>query len=130
MNEYAIPGDWASAAACRGATARMAMARETGHDARRRNSERNERAKAICATCPVLDECRQWALTSPDPAEQMIAGGLTPDERFAARTGARRRRSGDPRVPCDRSAPFLPLVLLVDAVVHGEADQLTLTAAP
>lgn len=37
--------------------------------------------KAICAVCPVLDECRAWALTEPDPAVSHIAGGLHPEER-------------------------------------------------
>jgi hypothetical protein len=35
-------------------------------------------AKAICARCPVLDECRAWARRS---LAYGIAGGLTADER-------------------------------------------------
>ena len=42
-------------------------------------------AKAICRRCPVLEECRDWALTDPDPAEAMMAGGLTFDERVVLR---------------------------------------------
>ncbi len=41
--------------------------------------------KAICRGCPVLEQCRDWALTDPDPAEAMIAGGLTFDERVMLR---------------------------------------------
>ena len=37
-------------------------------------------AKRVCARCPVLDDCRRWAVTdAPDYCG--IAGGLTPAER-------------------------------------------------
>ncbi len=45
-------------------------------------------AKAICRGCPVLEPCRDWALTGPDPAEAMIAGGLTFAERVVLRRGS------------------------------------------
>jgi hypothetical protein len=35
----------------------------------------------------VLDECRAWALSSPDPAFAMVAGALTPEERARLRAG-------------------------------------------
>ena len=38
-----------------------------------------EAAKAICATCPVREECLQWAL--PVPSLDGIWGGTTPLER-------------------------------------------------
>jgi WhiB family transcriptional regulator, redox-sensing transcriptional regulator len=38
-----------------------------------------ERAKAVCASCPVREQCLDWALaTGQDPG---IWGGLTEDER-------------------------------------------------
>jgi hypothetical protein len=43
------------------------------------------RAKTLCASCPRLDECRAWSLGEPDPANGMIAGGMTPADRKAAR---------------------------------------------
>ena len=49
--------------------------------------------KAICRGCPVLEQCRAWALTAPDPAEAMIAGGLTFAERVVL------RRAFSPRAP-------------------------------
>jgi len=38
-------------------------------------------AKAICATCPVIDKCRDFAIN--DNIEFGIYGGMTPDERKA-----------------------------------------------
>ena len=50
-------------------------------------------AKAVCAGCPVLDECRGWALDTKEP--NGIFGGLTADERESMRRrGARARRAG------------------------------------
>jgi len=43
------------------------------------------KAKAICATCPVLEPCQAWAMTDPDPAYDLIAGGLDPLERARIR---------------------------------------------
>jgi hypothetical protein len=42
-------------------------------------------AKTICADCPVLEPCRAWALTRPDPCEALVAGGFTPAERTIRR---------------------------------------------
>jgi WhiB family redox-sensing transcriptional regulator len=55
--------------------------------ARRR---RAEAAKAICATCPVIKECREQSLTVREPYG--VWGGLSEDERAAilARRGNRR----------------------------------------
>lgn len=36
-------------------------------------------AKAICATCPVIDACLDWAITTND--EHAVLGGTTPKER-------------------------------------------------
>ncbi len=46
--------------------------------ARRR---RDESAKAVCATCPVMEQCRQHALTVREPYG--VWGGMTEDEREA-----------------------------------------------
>lgn len=42
--------------------------------------EREARAKAICASCPVLDMCRNHALAVQEPYG--VWGGLTEDERL------------------------------------------------
>lgn len=39
-------------------------------------------AKAVCARCPVLEECREWAL---NVQEWGIAGGLSEEERRTVR---------------------------------------------
>lgn len=39
----------------------------------------SHRAKAICATCPHIDPCRQHALTHPEPYG--VWGGLSESER-------------------------------------------------
>lgn len=84
---YATPGPWADDASCRGAVdAFVSPRREEGSLVRVRVA----RAKSICQVCPVLDECREWALTDPDPAYGLIAGGMTPRER--SRVAVRRAK--------------------------------------
>lgn len=49
---------------------------------------REERAKAICAVCPVIDDCRDYALTIREPYG--IWGGYTESERRRAASAQRR----------------------------------------
>ncbi len=49
-------------------------------------------AKRICATCPVLDACREYAIALPDL--EGIWGGTTERQRARARV-ARRKATGD-----------------------------------
>ncbi|HJP76184.1 MAG TPA: WhiB family transcriptional regulator [Pseudonocardiaceae bacterium] len=51
---------------------------------------REERAKAACRVCPVLEPCRQHALAVHEPYG--IWGGMTPRER-SAEIAARRKHS-------------------------------------
>lgn len=77
----AAPGDWVEHAECGRVGANMAMEATTsehGVDARRQ----------VCLRCPVVDECRAWALTDPDPAFGHMAGGMTPRERWLWRKAA------------------------------------------
>lgn len=55
-------------------------------------------AKAICASCPVLVQCRTYAVNELSSNEPGIWGGMTRDERRAARRRmlAARRRSKAP----------------------------------
>lgn len=40
-------------------------------------------AKALCATCPLLPPCREYALTQPPDALFGVWGGLTQRDRRA-----------------------------------------------
>jgi WhiB family transcriptional regulator, redox-sensing transcriptional regulator len=48
-------------------------------------SRRADRAKAICQRCPVLEQCRRYALTAREPYG--VWGGLTEEERRDLWTG-------------------------------------------
>lgn len=52
--------------------------------------EQTERAKAVCAACPVVAECLEWALDSNQDAG--VWGGLSEDERRTLRRQRQRRR--------------------------------------
>jgi len=53
-------------------------------------------AKAVCARCPVLTTCRDWALENPALAQYGVFGGMDEDER-RSELRRRRRRSADLR---------------------------------
>lgn len=42
-----------------------------------------KRAKAVCADCPVIGRCLEWALDTDD--RWSVAAGMTPDERARLR---------------------------------------------
>ncbi len=69
--------DWRSEGACRGLPPDMFFHSdgERGSSRRRRESA----AKAVCATCPVLAECRSHALAVPELYG--VWGGLGEEER-------------------------------------------------
>ena len=46
-------------------------------------------AKAICASCPVRDECLGFALNDPDALEWGVWGGTSPRERRELRREGR-----------------------------------------
>lgn len=48
-------------------------------------SRRADRAKAICQRCPVLEQCRRYALAAREPYG--VWGGLTEEERRDLWTG-------------------------------------------
>lgn len=78
------PGSWADHAACRGQHHLFVINiigahRYTLH--RKHHTQANQ-AIRICHSCPVITQCRQWAMTEPDPAYDHIAGGLTPRDRY------------------------------------------------
>ena len=69
--------DWAIQAACRGSGTHNFY----HPDAERGPSKarREQRAKAVCATCPVIANCLEWALSAREPYG--IWGGTTVEER-------------------------------------------------
>ncbi len=71
---------------------------------------RIEAAKAICATCPVLEGCLEWALNNPTAAgvNNAIWGGKTKSERTALRAerlAFRSVRADTPSEPSQVGAP-------------------------
>lgn len=84
IRSIAVPGEWSARAECARVGADMSLSNPFGPISAPSVLART----AVCAVCPVLVECRTWALTSPDPAFGHIAGGLHPLER------SRMRRQG------------------------------------
>ncbi len=69
--------DWQMQAACRGLDSEYFY-----HPDGERGSAREKRvatAKAICAACPVMGQCRDQAIASREPYG--VWGGLSEDER-------------------------------------------------
>lgn len=62
--------EWQDDAACRGADTAVFFPRDEAGAAE---------AKAICDTCPVAQECLEWAIETRQP--DGVWGGLTPTER-------------------------------------------------
>ena len=52
---------------------------------------RAEAAKAVCATCPVIQECREHALRVREPYG--VWGGLSEDDRLSILSGTTERRA-------------------------------------
>jgi WhiB family redox-sensing transcriptional regulator len=69
--------DWQLEGACRGVSPEVFFHPEGERGPRRRN--RDAQAKAVCADCPVVAECRSHALEVREPYG--VWGGLTEGER-------------------------------------------------
>jgi WhiB family redox-sensing transcriptional regulator len=69
---------WADQAQCRGST-HLFFAPDRERPGRRHRRE--SAARALCATCPVLERCRTWAREN---REFGFWGGETEEERAAA----------------------------------------------
>ena len=80
---------WQFEGACRSLPTEMFFHPEGERGPRRR--ARENAAKAVCATCPVLAACRAHALASQEPYG--IWGGLTEDERLEIISRASRQSS-------------------------------------
>ncbi len=74
--------DWQLRAACRGTDTATFYHPENERGPSR--TRRELRAKAVCAGCPVVQNCLRWALAAREPYG--VWGGLTVDERGALLT--------------------------------------------
>ncbi|BAH55144.1 putative WhiB family regulatory protein [Rhodococcus opacus B4] len=83
-------GNWQARAACRGSELAVFFApdAERGHARARREAH----ARQICLPCPVLEQCRDHALTVGEPYG--VWGGMTEADR---RRHTKRLRSGERR---------------------------------
>lgn len=77
---------WRDRAACIGREDLFYSAEDESKGVRRR---KEEAAKLVCVTCPVLDTCRQFAMESKELYG--VWGGMTESERHAL---AGRKRTG------------------------------------
>jgi WhiB family transcriptional regulator, redox-sensing transcriptional regulator len=71
--------EWQLDGSCRDADPTLFFHPEGERGAARRN--RDAAAKTICATCPVMRQCREHALTVREPYG--VWGGLSEDDRRA-----------------------------------------------
>ena len=69
--------EWQSSAACQTLPTEMFFHPDGERGPNRRNRE--NAAKVICASCPVIEQCREHGLSVQEPFG--IWGGLTEDER-------------------------------------------------
>lgn len=81
-------GHWWKHAACQGEDTELFFHVSTSESSR----HRVDRAKAVCARCPVTAACLRDALSSGTAADYGVLGGLTADERRALK-----RRERDAR---------------------------------
>ena len=82
--------EWQYSGACRDADQSLFFHPEGERGSRRRR--RAEAAKAICATCPVLAQCRAAALSAREPYG--VWGGMSEDDRAQLWAAAAYRKAG------------------------------------
>ncbi len=71
--------DWQVQAACRGLSTDLFF--KADDEPRSHKASREAQAKAVCYTCPVVEECLTWALTVGET--EGVWGATTADERAA-----------------------------------------------
>lgn len=79
--------EWQYRGACRDADSEIFFHPEGERGGTRKR--RDEAAKAVCATCPVLEQCREYALSNAEPYG--VWGGMTEEERQQYLQRKRRR---------------------------------------
>jgi hypothetical protein len=75
------PGEWVRHANCLGQNHMFALPVGSMRASQRRMQQLATPAKELCDLCRVRTECRDWALSTPDPAVDHVAAGMTPYER-------------------------------------------------
>jgi hypothetical protein len=114
--------DWRHRALCRDTDPELYF--PTAVEGSAAYAEQAEAALAVCRACPVLEQCRGFALAVlPDG----IAGGMTPEQRRAARAGQAKRSAVRPPVPeLERGASPSPAPAQVRALLaaHGNGGRL------
>ena len=85
--------DWQAKGACRGMDSSHFFHAERERGPSR--ATREERAKQVCRSCPVLEECRRHALTVQEPYG--VWGGQTEAERLALIRASRHASTGSRR---------------------------------
>jgi WhiB family redox-sensing transcriptional regulator len=78
--------DWRHLAACRGMDPEQWFPTDEGKG---RESVGAQAPRAVCAGCPVREQCLAWALRTGQ--DDGVWGGLTSPERRALRSGRLRR---------------------------------------
>lgn len=81
--------EWQYEGACRDVDATIFFHPEGERGSARR--QRDNAAKTVCATCPVLEQCRRHALTVREPYG--VWGGLSEDDREAVYAARRMRQA-------------------------------------
>ncbi|MGC0362646.1 WhiB family redox-sensing transcriptional regulator [Rhodococcus sp. 27YEA15] len=76
--------NWRMFATCK--TVDPAVFYSPGDERGRNRAARENSAKQVCYRCPVIAECRGFALSTGEP--HGVWGGMTPTERLALRKNA------------------------------------------
>ena len=84
--------EWQNRGSCLGMDSSVFFHPEGERGGSRRR--RDERAKAICQDCPVLEECRDHALSTREPYG--VWGGMSEEERRAYYEQQARRFANEP----------------------------------
>jgi WhiB family redox-sensing transcriptional regulator len=95
--------EWNHLAACKGRDKEFCLFLPSKPKAEDR--ARMAAAVAICQTCPVMEPCRERAITMPENARIFgsVVGGLTPTQLNVAR---RQRRDDRQRPRCETEAAY------------------------
>ena len=105
--------DWQLQAACRNADSRLFFG--CANENWQVRNERERRAKALCARCPVQQECRAYALQVVEPYG--IWGGLNAHEREAS--SAKKPHRWDAAAQHNREAHQGPAAAYRTVGCHG-----------
>ena len=83
LGDFELAGEWRRRSNCLGKT-RFFYNDFVSYDEMRveyNRAWRISRAKALCAACPVRDECKSWAMRNGTLYQEPIVGGMTWSER-------------------------------------------------